>query len=102
MIINGSRLLDALGLDMPSCEVILEYADETVFRVFAQVGAVFDMQITLVICRRRGTRRGLRHSMMHSQLVPVRGGADIIIYVLVRAGAALQGIHTRRGGRTQI
>lgn len=57
MMMNGSRLLDALGLDMPSCEVILEYAYETVFRVFAQVGAAYDMQMTLVIFLRRGTRK---------------------------------------------
>jgi hypothetical protein len=42
---KGSRLLDALGFDMPSCEIILEYADETIFRVFAQVSAVYSMQI---------------------------------------------------------
>jgi hypothetical protein len=35
MKVKGSRFLDPLGLDMPSCEIILEYADETVFRVFA-------------------------------------------------------------------
>jgi hypothetical protein len=39
----------------------LEYADKAVFRVFAQVGAAYDMQITLVIFPRRGTeRRGPR------------------------------------------
>lgn len=31
-----SRLLDALGFDMPTCEVILEHANETFFRFFTQ------------------------------------------------------------------
>ena len=31
-----SRLLDALGFDMPTCEIILEHADKTFFRFFAQ------------------------------------------------------------------
>jgi hypothetical protein len=31
-----SRLLDALGFDMPTCEVILEHANKTFFRFFTQ------------------------------------------------------------------
>lgn len=44
-----SRLLDALGLNMPTGEVILEHAEETVLRVFAQVGATDKPQITSAI-----------------------------------------------------
>jgi hypothetical protein len=31
-----SRLLDALGFDVPTCEVILEHAYEAFFRFFTQ------------------------------------------------------------------
>jgi hypothetical protein len=34
-----SRLLDALGLDVPTCEVILEHTDETLLRIFTPVSA---------------------------------------------------------------
>lgn len=35
---NGmcSRLLDAFGFDMPTCEIILEHANKTFFRLFTQ------------------------------------------------------------------
>lgn len=31
-----SRLLNALGFDMPTCEVVLEHANKTFFRFFTQ------------------------------------------------------------------
>ena len=39
---------------MPSCEIILEHADETVLRVFAQVGATDKPQNDISDLSKRG------------------------------------------------
>ena len=37
---DNARLLDALGLDVPASEVVLEDADEALLGIIAEVGAV--------------------------------------------------------------
>jgi hypothetical protein len=53
------RLLDPFGFDMPSREVILEHADETVFRVVAPVGAADRTQtISVILLKERCEAQG--------------------------------------------
>ena len=58
---------------MPSCEVILEDADKTIFRIFAQVGAAYSMTLVISLGKKTKTQHD-------AQLVPVSGGAGGINY----------------------
>jgi len=80
---------------MPPCEIILEHADETVLRVFAQVGATDKPHISNLSKR---AEREMKHSMVQKP-VPRSGAGDTIYGPGERAhaGVARCGTTRRRG-----
>lgn len=62
---------------MPSCEVILEDADKTIFRIFAQVRAAYSIVCKMTLVISLGKKTKTQHD---AQLVPVSGGAGGINY----------------------